>query len=133
MESKNFPTAWGGLSGLQYQLQATWTDAIRRNCTSSDMAKWWSENPARLAGLETYKGKIHVGYQADLCWWDPDHVGAPNDYCREYHRWKGTTYFADNVEMVGRVLGTWVKGELVYDGLPDQHYASPGRLLTRRD
>jgi allantoinase len=130
METENFQTAWGGLSGLQYQLQATWTGAVPRQCTLADMAKWWSENPAQLAGLDKYKGKIKVQYQADLCWWDTDYVGAPNDYSREYHRWKGTTYFAENVEMVGRVLGTWVKGQLVYDGLQDQHYSPQGSLLT---
>lgn len=130
MESKNLQTAWGGLSGLQYQLQATWTDAVTRNHTPIDMAKWWSEQPARLAGLDRYKGKIAVGYQADLCWWDPDHVGAPNDYSQEYHRWKGTTYYADNPDMIGRILGTWVKGHLVYDGVADEHHKPAGIMLT---
>ncbi len=130
MESKNVQTAWGGLSGLQYQLQATWTDAEKRNHTPVNMAKWWSEQPARLAGLTSYKGQIAVGQQADLCWWDPDHVGAPSDYSTEYHRWKGTTYYADNPGMMGRVLGTWVKGQLVYDGIQDQHNESVGKLLT---
>ena len=39
MESKNLQTAWGGLSGLQYQLQATWTDAVQRQCKPADVAK----------------------------------------------------------------------------------------------
>jgi allantoinase len=127
--SQDMKTAWGGLSGLQYQLQATWTNAVERKYTPIDMAKWWSEKPALLIGLANRKGRIAVGHQADLCWWDPDHTGSPNEYSQEYHRWRGTTYFADNPDMRGRVLGTWVRGNLVYDGIQDEHNEPAGELL----
>lgn len=130
MESQDMKTAWGGLSGLQYQLQATWSDARKRNHTPIEMAKWWSEQPARLAGLSKYKGRIAVGNQADLCWWDANHTGSPNEYSREHHRWPGTTYFADNSNMCGRVLGTWVRGSLVYDGIRDEHHTPTGEILS---
>jgi len=130
MESRDLKTAWGGLSGLQYQLQATWTGAVERRRSIVDMANWWSVQPSRLAGLQRLKGQIAPGQQADLCWWDPGHVGAPNDYSQEYHRWKGTTYFADKIDLRGRVLGTWVRGVKVYDGLRDEHGPPAGELLT---
>ncbi|KAL3935137.1 MAG: hypothetical protein SGBAC_009285 [Bacillariaceae sp.] len=130
MESGDIETAWGGLSGLQYQLQATWTDAKRRKFTSDDMAAWWSERPALLAGLRGKKGRIEEGQQADFCWWDPNHREAPNAYSKEYHRWKGATYFANNNSMCGRVMGTWVRGRLVYDGENDEHVESAGVMMT---
>jgi allantoinase len=129
MESGDFQASWGGLSGLQYQLQATWKDAFARGCTPLQMAQWWSTNPAQLAGLSSQKGRIAPGFQADLCWWDPEFVGAPNSYSEEHHRWKGTTRFAEDPTMRGRVLGTWVRGKLVYDGLGDDHKEPIGKLL----
>ena len=131
IETGDFQSAWGGLSGLQYQLQATWTEAFARGCTPWQMAQWWSTKPAQLAGLAR-KGRIAPGFQADLCWWDPDFVGAPNSYSEEHHRWKGTTFFAENTTMRGRVLGTWVRGKLVYDGLRDAHKEPIGMLLEHR-
>ena len=94
------------------------------------MANWWSKNPCGLAGLESIKGSIEVGKQADFCWWDPSHTKrAPNDYCREYHRWKGDTYYASQTDLRGRVLGTWVGGTMVYDGSTDEHQGAAGSFL----
>lgn len=129
-ESGNMKDAWGGLTGLQYQLQATWREASKRNFTPLDMARWWSSNPCAMANLSTMKGSIEPGKQADLCWWDPDHMGAPNDYCQEYHRWAGDTVFASDPNMRGRVLGTWVNGVKVYDGLSDQHLDIAGSFIV---
>lgn len=129
MESKNVKEAWGGLSALQYQLQETWSEAINRKATPRDMAKWWSENPAKLIGMSKQKGYLAEGYNADLCLWEPQFKGAPNSYSREYHRWKGTTIFADNPDSRGRVIGTWVAGNNVYDGIADCHYEPAGILL----
>ena len=128
--SNNMKHAWGGLSGLQYQLAATWTNAYERGFTPVDMARWWSENPAKLIGLSKQKGRIAVGQNADLCWWDPNHKGPPNEYSQERHRWKGSTVFADNPALRGRVLGTWVKGQHVYNGIADKFVQPAGKLLT---
>jgi allantoinase len=128
--SKNMKLAWGGLAGLQYQLPATWTNAYDRGFTPVDLARWWSENPAKLIGLSKQKGRIAVGHNADLCWWDPNHKGPPTEYSQEYHRWKGSTVFADNPALRGRVLGTWVQGKHVYDGIADRHVQPAGKLLT---
>jgi allantoinase len=130
METGNMRLAWGGLSGLQYQLPATWTEAFARGFSVVDMAQWWSRNPSLMAGLEQ-KGSIAPGKQADLCWWDPSFEGAaPNEYSREYHRWKDTTYYADNSTLRGRVLGTWVRGVHAYDGHQDKHLKAAGEFLV---
>ena len=134
MRSGDFQNVWGGLSGLQYQLLSTWSEASVRAYSLQDMAKWWSQNPyERLLKASLSKsckiGSIEKGYRADLCWWDPEHIGMPDDYQKEYHRWKGASPYSTMSTMKGRVLGTWVTGEQVYDGEADEHKAAAGRLL----
>ena len=55
-------TTMAGISGLQMGPMATWDDASRRGGYSvGDLARWWSEQPARLAGLWDRKGSLEVG------------------------------------------------------------------------
>jgi len=129
LESGDVRNAWAGLSGLQYQLQATWTEAVKRGYTPLDMARWWSCNPSLLAKT-VKKGVIRVGRNADMCWWDTESLNGCNG--QEYHRWTGTTCYANNPDMCGKVLGTWIKGKQVYDGFEDQHLEPNGEFLVHR-
>ena len=129
MDSGDMRNAWAGLSGLQYQLQATWTDAKQRGYGPLDMARWWSHSPSFLAKLSQTKGSIQVGKQADFCWWDTEAVDGCSGH--EYHRWPGATCYAHDPSMRGRVLGTWVKGEQVYCGLQDGHLRPNGTFLRQ--
>lgn len=52
-------------TGLQYLLPATWTP-LRHNISLSRLTDLLSTAPAALAGLSESKGKIAVGYDADL-------------------------------------------------------------------
>ncbi len=72
MKSGNFMKAWGGIASLQFALPALWTAAKERNVSVLDMAKWLSENPAKLIGREHNKGKIAAGYDADIIVWDDE-------------------------------------------------------------
>ena len=131
MRQKSLREAWGGLAGLQYQLQATWTPARDRGYTVADMNRWWSRNPASLVpSLSRRKGSLKEGYQADLVWWDPDFLGQPKMYTKEYHRWKGDCVFHD-MTLQGRVLGTWVGGAHVYDGWEEKHLETAGKLMQQ--
>jgi len=133
IDTGNVRTAWGGLTGLQYQLYATSMahDRYARKGGASNkegdgirnllalLAEWWSNAPSHLVpGLSSLKGSIDLGQQADLCAWDPMHVGKPNEFCAEHHRWKGGGVYAD-MELKGRVVGTWLRGVQVYDGEKD--------------
>ena len=113
--------AWGGLSGLQYQLPATMQamEAVVTNDPQSMMATWWSRNPSLLVpGLAKSKGCIQNGKQADLVAWDSSFVGPPTSYSSEHHRWKGDCVYTD-MSLRGRVMGTWLAGMQVYDGETD--------------
>jgi allantoinase len=123
--------AWGGLTGLQYQLPATWTAAQEQGASLTDLVRWWCTKPASLVPtLAKRKGRLAPGYQADFCWWDPSHEGQPSATSREYHRWKGDSVYAQQ-SLQGRVLGTWVAGQHVYDGWVDEHLTAPGTMLRR--
>ena len=68
-DTGDFSTAWGGISGLQLGLPLVWTEAQARGATLSDVTRWMSERPARLAGLAT-KGAVRVGADADFVVFD---------------------------------------------------------------
>ena len=132
-DTGNVRRAWGGLTGLQYQLPATamamYRHAMERggnkevvdeqeelNSMLTLLAEWWSAAPSRLApGLPAFKGTIDVGQQADLCAWDAMQIGKPCEFSAEHHRWKGGGVYAD-MKLRGRVMATWLKGSKIYDG-----------------
>lgn len=68
-----------------------------------------------------------MGKHADLCWWDTESLNGCSG--REYHRWTGATCYANDPNMRGQVLGTWVKGRQVYDGIHDRHLEPNGEFL----
>ena len=126
VEKGDFEAAWGGVSGLQLGLTATWTGARARGATLNDLARWMSAAPAKLAGLKS-KGAIEVGKDADLIVFDAD---APYvvDAEHVFHRHKLTPYAGRPLQ--GVVRSTYVRGARVWDGAA--HAAAPvGRALRR--
>ena len=117
----DFGLAWGGISSLEVGLPVVWTEARRRGFSLADVVHWMAEGPARLVGLE-HKGRIAVGYDADLCVFAPDErfVVDPE---RLHHRHPITAYGGRPEE--GVVRGTWLRGQELTGDEPR------GRLLTR--
>ena len=111
-ESGNFEKAWGGIAGLQFSLSATWTAAESRGFTIHQLNKWLSENPAAFLKLNSSKGKIAVGYDADLVIWNPEKEISINKE-NIYHRHKLSPYAG--LTLKGEVLQTIVNGKIVYD------------------
>lgn len=48
----NFLKAWGGISSLQFVLPVSWSYGRQYGVTLNQLASWWSERPAKLAGQE---------------------------------------------------------------------------------
>ena len=116
----DFDRAWGGVSGLQLSLSATWSQARTRGASLVDVARWMSERPAALAGL-TRKGAIAKGKDADLVAFDPD-ASFVVDQARLAHK-NPITPFHGRM-LAGAVRATWLRGRLV---------TSRGSETTTRD
>ncbi len=127
-DTGDFGQAWGGLAGLQLDLPAVWTGARERGVPLSEVVDWMARRPAELAGLTT-KGRIDVGYDADLCVLAPDDRFIV-DVGRLHHRNPISAYAGQ--ELYGVVRSTWLRGHKIQEdnkitGAPS------GTLLSRGD
>jgi allantoinase len=118
----DFGVAWGGIASLQLGLRAVWSQARVHGFTLVDVAEWMSARTARLAGLAR-KGRIALGYDADLCLFAPDEAGVVSGAELE-HRHAVTPY--DGMALAGVVRETWLRGEPIDLGAPPR-----GHLLVR--
>ncbi|GAB3988648.1 allantoinase AllB [Spirosoma daeguense] len=126
-KSGNFMTAWGGIASLQLALPILWTAARNRGCDVVDIARWLCEKPAHLAGLSHRKGRIAIGYDADLIVWNPDSSFVVKE-ADLYHRHKMTPYL--NTDLFGKVEQTYLHGKRVF---ADGQLLKPnsGQLIRR--
>ncbi len=123
LDTGDFGSAWGGISGLQVGLAAVWAGAADRGFSLAQVARWMAAGPASLAGLAR-KGAIDVGMDADLVAFDPDAWFAV-DAAELEHRHPVTPYAGLRVR--GKVLGTWLRGQ------PVNGHSARGVLLGEED
>ena len=127
LDDGDFGKAWGGIASLQLGLGAVWTAGQPRGATAADLARWMSEQPAKLVGLHPRKGAIAAGADADLVVWNPD-VSALVQAERLYHRHKVTPYLGRRLR--GVVERTYLGGALVAEN--GVVFAPPrGTMLAR--
>ena len=86
--------------------------AYGMTATVADVARWMSERPARLVGLDARKGGIAPGRDADLVIWDPDEELTVQANALQ-HRHKVTPY--EGMRLRGVVHETWLRGARVYN------------------
>jgi allantoinase len=112
-ESGDFLAAWGGISSLQLRLPVVWTEAYKRGFSFLDICRWLCSAPARLVGLETRKGAIVDGCDADIVIWNPkQEFKLEPDML--LHRHKLTPYRGEILR--GVVQKTFLRGRKIYDG-----------------
>lgn len=111
-ESGDFMNAWGGIASLQLRLPVVWTEARRRGFSLRDLARWLCASPAAQVSLQSKKGAIAPGNDADLVIWDPEAKFAV-DSDALHHRHKVTPYQGE--ELSGVVQNTFLRGRKVYD------------------
>jgi len=112
LKSGNLLEAWGGIASLQWLLPIVWTGARAKNFTIENVINWLAEAPAAFIGQNHRKGKIAVGYDADLVVWQPEEsfTVKTKDI---FHRHKTTPYL--DQQLFGKVVQTYVNGVAVYE------------------
>lgn len=120
----DFMKAWGGISSLQLRLPVMWTEGGARGFNIEQMVAWLCSAPARLVGMQSRKGTIAPGCDADFVIWNPNRSIKVEPSMIE-HRHKLTPYAGEVLR--GAVEKTFVRGEIVYD---DGTFSMPkGSLL----
>jgi allantoinase len=128
----NFRTAWGGIASLSVALSLIWTEASARGFTLTDLARWMSVEPARLAGCDTRKGRIAPGYDADFVEFDSECEFIVSDD-RLHYRHPVSAYLGERLR--GVVKATYLRGNPVFtDGaFPGQPPGREFQVRTRRE
>ena len=126
LKAGSFFDAWGGIASVELGLRAVWTQSRARGFALEDVARWMSEGPAAIAGLER-KGAIAEGRDADLVLFEPDE-SSEVDPAELHHRNPVTPYAGRRLD--GRVSATYVRGVEVYEGGRFRDEPA-GRLLSR--
>ena len=111
LDEGSFKTAWGGISGLSLALPVIWTEASRRGFTLTDVTRWMSGQPARLAGCSARKGRIAEGFDADFVIFEPEAEFVVTAD-RLHYRHPVSPYLGEKLR--GVVKATYLRGQCVF-------------------
>ena len=112
LETGDFLEAWGGIAALQFSLPAIWTELQKRGFGLRELNRWMSDAPAKLAGLDKRKGRLAVGWEADIVIFQPEKEFKVVPEIIEFKN-KLTPYAGMNLR--GVVEATYVRGTKVYE------------------
>jgi allantoinase len=111
IESGDLQKAWGGIAGLQFLLPAAWT-SLKDTLSLEKFIPLLTQHPAAFLRLHTRKGKIAVGFDADLVVWDPNETFTVKKDAI-LHRHKISPYIGER--LYGTVQRTIVDGITAWD------------------
>ena len=109
LENGDFGVAWGGIASVQLGLSLIWTEARRRGLGLERVVEWMATVPAQRVGLPA-KGKLALGYDADLAVFAPDQAFVV-DAAKLHHKNPLTPYQSKTLS--GMVRRTFVRGREV--------------------
>jgi allantoinase len=107
LDTGNFAQAWGGIASLSLAFPAMHS----KHSDVTDLVRWMSTRPAQLAGLQSHKGSLAAGLDADFVVFNPDiEFTVTPDILHFRH--PVTPYLGHRLK--GRVEQTFLRGECVY-------------------
>jgi len=112
LESGDFFKAWGGISGLQFTLSILFTKGRKSGLSLEKLILLLTENPAKFLGLQFQKGKLQLGFDADITVWDDNKEFQITEGSIQ-HKHKATPYLNETV--YGKVIHTFVNGVQVVE------------------
>ncbi len=112
LETGDFLEAWGGIAALQFSLPVMWTNFQKRGFGLRELTNWMSAAPAKLAGLDKRKGRLEIGYDADIVIWHPEKEFKVVPEIIHFKN-KITPYSGMNLH--GVVEATFVRGAKIYN------------------
>ena len=111
IDSGDFQKAWGGIASLQLTQSVMWTIGEECGWSPALLAERLSWRPAQIFGLQSSKGRIAAGYDADIMVWDPSATFIVSG-SELAHRGDLTAY--EGSELRGVVKRTYLRGQLIY-------------------
>lgn len=109
METGNLKKAWGGIAGIQFLLNGSWT-ALKNTMSLEQFIPLVTSKPAGFIKSKT-KGTIAIGNDADFVIWNPEETSVIKE-SDVFFRYKISPYIAQTLS--GVVLETIVNGATVY-------------------
>ena len=112
LKSGNLFKAWGGIAGLQFTLSALWKAGEKRGLVLEKLIPLLTSKPAKFLRLDSKKGYLKEGYEADITVWDDskEFIVTKNIIA---HKHKITPYI--NQILKGKIIHTFVKGRHVVE------------------
>ena len=109
-KDKPYPKSPSGIPAVENSLALMLNAVNEGKCTLNQVVRWMCEAPARVWNI-VGKGRLEVGYDADLVLVDLDRVACVrNDEQLTKSRWSPW----DGVELTGWPVRTWVMGNTVF-------------------
>jgi allantoinase len=129
LDTGSFADSWGGISGIQFSLPALWTVAAPQGLSLVRLSELLCVAPAKFIGYENRKGRLIVGFDADICVWQPEEeVFISQEIMQAKH--KISPY--EGKVLKGAVKATFVGGQLVWQNNQLQK-ADAGEVLLYRN
>lgn len=122
-----YPDCPSGLPAVENSLALMLNEVNKDRCSLEQVVGWMCEAPARVWRIQN-KGKIAVGYDADLCLIDLEREHDVLD-SNQVTKCKWTPWHGERLK--GKAIRTWVHGELVYSDVDANeffHESYRGRL-----